>query len=413
MRILMVSDFYAPFIGGAEYEIQLLATELTRRQHTVSVATVWHTGLAAQEDQEGVKVYRLRGLSTRVPWFSQNPGRRFHPPFPDPSMVWGLRRLIDHCQPDVVNAQGWSVYSAAAALLGKRIPLVVSARDYGFSCALRTLMNKGTICTGPGPLKCVDCARQPYGFPKAVAATAGIFLFHSLILSRIQAVHSVSRFVESVIKRDLLGTRPGRTITRTISDIPLRHSGTVSLENGDYPLPDEPFILFVGALQTNKGIHVLLEAYHQLESPPPLVLIGTVWPDTPETFPSGVTVLYNLPHAVVMAAWERALFGIVPSIWPDPLPGVVREAMSKRKAVIGTAVGGISDMITDGENGLLVPPGDADALAAAMNRLIQTPDLREQLGEAAQRSIQMLIPDTIIPQFESLYQEAIDQCKHG
>lgn len=412
MRILMVSDFYAPFIGGSEFQLQLLATELTRRQHTVSVATVWHTGLAEQEENDGIRIHRLRGFSTRVPWFSQNPGRRFHPPFPDPSMVWGLRRLINHCQPDVVHAQGWSAYSSAAALLGKRIPLVVSARDYGYSCALRTLMNKGTICAGPGPLKCVDCARQSYGLPKAAAATAGIFLFHPLIRSRTQAVHSVSQFVNSIVQRDLLDKKPGRTITRTITNMPLRHPAPVSLENADYPLPDEPFILFVGALQTNKGIHVLLDAYQQLESPPPLVLMGTVWPDTPESFPPGVTVLYNVPHPVVMAAWKRALFGVAPSVWPEPL-GSLHEAMSQGKAVIGARVGGMVDIITDGENGLLAPPGDADALATAMNRLIQTPDLREQLGEAAQRSIQMLIPDTIIPQFESLYQEAIDQCKHG
>ena len=89
------------------------------------------------------------------------------------------------------------------------------------------------------------------------------------------------------------------------------------------------------------------------------MLIGTRWPETPATFPAGVTVLSDVPHGVVMAAWERSLFGVAPSVWPDPLPGVVREAMTRGRAVVATAVGGNPDMIDDGVSGLLVPPGDA------------------------------------------------------
>jgi glycosyltransferase involved in cell wall biosynthesis len=238
-------------------------------------------------------------------------------------------------------------------------------------------------------------------------------MFRPFIRARMQGIHSVSRFVQHTIQRDLLGEKPGRVLTRIITDIPKRLTEPVALENYGYTLPEAPFILFVGALQRNKGIHILLDAYQRLETPPPLVLMGTVWPDTPDSFPPGVTVLYDVPHPVVMAAWERALFGVMPSVWPDPLPGVVREAMSRHRAVIGTDVGGISDMITDDENGLLVPPGDADALAAAMNRLIESAELRERLGEAGRQSIQTLVPETIIPQFEALYQEAIAQCKPG
>src|SRR4029077_11673894 len=89
-------------------------------------------------------------------------------------------------------------------------------------------------------------------------------------------------------------------------------------------LADKPFILFFGALQPHKGLLTLLDAYSGLDPPPPLVLIGSVWPDTPRYFPAGVTVMRNVPHADVMKAWERSLFGVVPSIWPDPLPGTVR-----------------------------------------------------------------------------------------
>ena len=147
-------------------------------------------------------------------------------------------------------------------------------------------------------------------------------------------------------------------------------------------LPDRPYILFVGALQPHKGLGPLLAAYEQLENPPPLVLIGSVWPETPKQFPPSVTVLHNVPHHVVMAAWERSLFGVAPSVWPDPLPGVVREGMSKGIAMIASNIGGNTDMISDGETGLLHPAGDARALAARLQELIIDPQRRHDLGQA-------------------------------
>jgi glycosyltransferase involved in cell wall biosynthesis len=133
------------------------------------------------------------------------------------------------------------------------------------------------------------------------------------------------------------------------------------------------------------------------------VLIGSRWPDTPASFPSDVAVLTDVPHEVVMAAWERSLFGVVPSVWPDPLPGVVREAMSRRRTVVATGIGGNPDMVTDGENGLLVRPGDPDELASAMARLLGDPDLRARLGQAAWQSVQDLTAGQVAAQFETLY----------
>ena len=152
---------------------------------------------------------------------------------------------------------------------------------------------------------------------------------------------------------------------------------------------------------------MLLDAYARLTSPPPLVLIGTVWPDTPTTFPAGVTVIREAPHAAVLAAWDRCLFGVTPSIWPDPLPGVVREAMSRGKPVIGSAVGGIVDMIDDGVTGLLVPPDDHIALSGAMERLIADSALRARLGAAARPAVAAFTAPAVAEQFEALYDGAI------
>jgi glycosyltransferase involved in cell wall biosynthesis len=413
LRILLASDFYAPFIGGAERQVQYLAMEMAQRGHQTSVATVWHEGQPELEEIDGVQVHRLKGWTTRVPWFSTDPSRRFHPPFPDPGIALSLRGLVDRLQPDIVHANGWIAYSCAAALVGRRTPLVVSVRDYGYSCPVRTMMHGDALCSGPAPMKCLGCASQRYGPAKAAAAVGGVLGSRALLARKTKAAHSVSTFVESVVRRDLLsqgGSTACQSRSAIIPDIVnVRSLDDPGLRDLDEQflasLPAESFILFVGALQLHKGLLPLLAAYARLEAAPPLVLIGSVWPDSPTDFPAGITVLRNVPHRHVMLAWERCLFGVVPSVWPDPLPGVVKEAMSQGKAVVGSAMGGIVDMIDHERTGLLVEPGDVDGLARAMARLSTDAVLREQLGQAAQARIDDFAQERVVPQFEHLYEQ--------
>ena len=71
----------------------------------------------------------------------------------------------------------------------------------------------------------------------------------------------------------------------------------------------------------------------------------------------------------------------------DGLPNVLVEASSQRLPCISTTISGIPELITDGENGLLVPPKDAKALAGALERAIRDPDLRKRLGNAAEHRV--------------------------
>jgi glycosyltransferase involved in cell wall biosynthesis len=178
-------------------------------------------------------------------------------------------------------------------------------------------------------------------------------------------------------------------------------------------LPTEPYIQFVGHLRQYKGIQELLAAYDGLDERPPLVLVGTRGPDTPDRFPDGVTVLTYVPHATVMAMWERALFAVSPSIAPEALGNVVHEAMSKGRAVIGTKPGGHEDMIDDGETGLLVPGGDAIALRSAMARLIADQELRERIGRAAAERARRFTPEVVMPELERLYYDTIRHFEQG
>ena len=237
----------------------------------------------------------------------------------------------------------------------------------------------------------------------------------SLLKHKVRGVHSISAYVQAIMRRDFLHDQRPNVIVEAI--IPsFREDDADQHSNADAQtqsyldrLPTEKFILYVGALRRVKGVSQLLTAYARLASPPPLVLIGTIESDSPREFPPGVIVLENVPHRAVMAAWERSLFGVIPSLWPEPLGSVVYEGMSRGKAVIGTTPGGHTDMIIPGETGLLVPAGDIDALTQAMTDLIDKTELRDSLGMAAKERSRLFTASVAVPQFERFYQQVIDR----
>jgi len=405
LRILMVSDEWRPYIGGAGRCMELFADELDRRGHTVAAATAWHDDAPAFEAGK-VPVHRIRDLTSRARWISENPDRHTPPPFPDPEAVWRLRRLIKRFRPDLIPAYGWLAHSAAVALAGLDVPLILWGHEYGNTCARRDLYRlEREICSGPAPLKCLSCSRHQRGVARGTAATAGVLGMRPVLRRKTTALHSVSRYVAMVYERDL--AVPG---ARSVVIENFHQEGPSEPADEEIlgRLPDHPYILFVGALRRVKGVEDLVDAYARLEDPPPLVMVGIRTPDTPKSFPPGVTVLNDVPHPTVMAMWERALFGVFPSRWPEPLATVVHEAMSRGRPTIGTTPGGHEDMIDDGETGLIVPGSDPAALAEAMARLIGDEGLREWMGAKALERSRRFTREEIVPRLEDFYYETVD-----
>jgi len=92
------------------------------------------------------------------------------------------------------------------------------------------------------------------------------------------------------------------------------------------------------------------------------------------------------------------------STLPEPLGTVVIEAMAMGRPLVGPAHGGAAEMVIDGESGLLVPPGDPDALAAAIIRLHGEPDYAVRLGGAAhQRALGLFSVEAHVRRVEAVY----------
>jgi glycosyltransferase involved in cell wall biosynthesis len=87
---------------------------------------------------------------------------------------------------------------------------------------------------------------------------------------------------------------------------------------------------------------------------------------------------------------------------------VVLEAMAAGLPLISTPIGAIPDAVRDGEEGIIVPPRDAAALAAALKRLLEDPALRQRMGERGRRRVEEVYSrDVVVGQLETLYRRLL------
>ncbi len=402
MRILIASQFYPPIIGGEENHVRNLGQALARRGHDVSVATLQCSGSDARDMDGAVQIHRLQGALQRVSGLFKERERRHTPPFPDPELVARLNGVLKEVRPHVIHAHNWILHSFLPLKRRAGPKLVVTLHDLSLVCSRKSLMNRDRVCDGPGLIKCIPCASRQYGAYKG-PVTAGL---HRISSTYERAI--VDRFVavsREVAKLNRLerSRAPYEVIPNFVPD----DVGQIASEAPAcvYELPEEAFILFVGDLTRLKGVEVLLKAYGVLEAAPPLVLIGREHPDTPRHLPPGSRLFKSWPHAAVMHAWRRCLFGVVPSVLPEACATTVMEAMSQGKPVIASDIGGTPDLLDHDDTGLLVAPGDVGALAGAMRALLEDPPRRARMGAAGLRKVETLKAGSVVPRIERVYRD--------
>jgi glycosyltransferase involved in cell wall biosynthesis len=410
MRLLLLAQFFPPDIGGEERHVFNLANTLADRGHEVAVATQRIAGLPEKEALDsGVRVHRFPTMAMSLPGvYSTN--RPHHPPTPDPLGVRELARIVRQERPEVIHAHNWIVNSALALRRHSgtrpRFGLVLTLHDYSQVCATKRLMRAGSVCEGPTIARCLPCAISHHGpviGPITAAATAAMRPWKTRAIDH---VVSVSR---AVADGNRIANGPASSVIPNFILDSTVLSATANMAQGQASggspmMPEEPFLLFVGELSGEKGVRTLLRAYELLGADrPPLMLVGRRMPDTPTRLPEGAEVQLEWPHEDVLAALQRCIAAVLPSIWPDPCPTVVLEAMASGSPVVATSVGGIIDMIVNGESGLLVPPGDERELAAAIGRVVGDGDLRTRLAAGAQKKVRTFTASAVAEQLESVY----------
>ncbi len=181
-----------------------------------------------------------------------------------------------------------------------------------------------------------------------------------------------------------------------------------------------PYVIFVGRITRQKGVPVLLRAASSLIPEAQLVLLAGA-ADTPEQL-AEVTELVDglratrsgvcwipemLPKPEVIQLLTHATVFAIPSIY-EPLGIVNLEAMACGTAVVGSRTGGIPEVVAEGETGLLVPPGEPEPLADALNVLLRDPERARAMGQAGRkRAVAEFGWPAIAAQTAELYAELV------
>jgi alpha-maltose-1-phosphate synthase len=157
--------------------------------------------------------------------------------------------------------------------------------------------------------------------------------------------------------------------------------------------PAKPYVIFVGRITHQKGLEHLLDAAPSIDPSAQLVLCAGA-PDTPEIgervrsrIPQLERVTWieeMLPKPEVIQLLTHATVFVCPSIY-EPMGIVNLEAMACETAVVASRVGGIPEVVAEGETGFLVEPGNAEELAARVNELLADSELAARFGKAGRR----------------------------
>lgn len=383
MRVLVVSAHYPPnFISGGTLGAQRAAVGLRERGAEVSVYAGWLGERPPLEtwddvDDEGLPV---RWISV-TPWIDWSSTRNFD----NPDVTTDFLLHLAEVRPDVVHVHSLQALGKgivdAAAVSGARV--VVTMHDFWWICARQFLSNRGLHpCS-----VVVDCGMCPCQVDRRHLEERGRTLRETL--QRVDQILAVSESQAAVLRANGIGTAP---------DGP----ALVVDENGLPPLPapgrerlaDRPVrFVFTGGSEPMKGVHVVFRAAALLGARDgwELDTYGTASYLEESGQRPGPTVSVLPPYAPYErdAVFERADVLLLASTVRESHSLVTREALARGLPVITTDVLGPEEVVTDGDNGLIVPAGDAEALAAAMRRVLDDPTLRRRLATSARQGVQV------------------------
>ena len=396
MRILTVTSSYPKFPGDVTAPfIEAIARTLAERGHWVDVVLPEHPALRWPVSPVALHPYRyaprpdwsLWGYAASLESDVRVRGRVY---LLAPLVALALRESVStHLTTrryDVVHAH-WVVPNAALIadiVHAHGVPLVVSLHGSDVFLAER-LAPAGAL------------ARRAFARAGAVTACSDDLRVRALALG---AAPELTRTLPYGV--DLEGFAP--------------HAASPSVR-AELGVPEGAvFILAVGRLVEKKGFRHLVEATAGTAGLHVVIAgagdLRTELEALARSLRAPVSFAGALERPAVARAFGAADVVVVPSVVDragnvDGLPNTLLEALAAGRAVIASRVAGIPDVVVDDESGILVAPGDAEALRAALQRLVREPATRARLAQAARRlAVARLGWDAAVSGFEEAYAQA-------
>jgi glycosyltransferase involved in cell wall biosynthesis len=397
----MLVDLYPPNIGGVENYVQSLSKILCCRNHEVTVFTLGHP--VKIELNQRIKIYREEGIFQKIPFLYGKSKKKWHPPSTDLLLTHKIAKVIEHEKPDIIHAHGWILYSMLPLKKKYNIPLVVTLHGYGYFCPITNYFRNDNICSTRSFMNCLNCAGKDYGYLRSISAYCGI----NRQISNIKLIDkfiAVSQYVREAHLNNLPVNNTDIVVIPNFYSVDEVESTKIELD-----IPDD-FILYVGSLAPYKGLDTLIAAYNKLDTNIKLVLIGYKYKNYKFESSNNILVIGNASNDIVKEAYRRCKFAVFPSKWPEPCATVMFEAMSHKKAIIASNIGGFPDVIVDGQTGLLVPFGQEEQLSRAIKYLLDNPDIAIFMGNNGfERFMTYFSADVVAIKIEELYRDLLNR----
>jgi glycosyltransferase involved in cell wall biosynthesis len=384
MRILLANKFLYPK-GGAEVSMLETAQLLKRKGHEVVFFAMQHPdNIPSVEEAFFVSPvdYERDGLKDAL-----RTSARLLYSF---EAKRNLARLIESNRPDLAHLN--NIYhqlspSIIHALRAAGIPMVMTLRDYKLVCGSYSMLANGSVCEacrGGRYYHCVlkQCVKDSRA--KSLLTTIEMYLHHRVlhIYDAIDLFIAPSQFLKQKVEE--MGFQ-GRIVVLPnfvrVQDYQPRVDW------------DERTIVYFGRLSKEKGLFTLLEAMGGLPDIR-LKLIGTgpLQPALEQAIQSrglrNVHLLGQLMGKDLEREVSRSMFTILASEWYENNPRSVLEAFAMGKPVVATRIGGIPELVRDGQTGLTCEPQHADDLRRHIRFLAEHPAEIERMGRNARRLVE-------------------------
>ena len=374
MRILLVNKFHY-LRGGSEKYYFELAQLLKSKGHTVGFFSMKHeeniTTGDAEYFVEEIDLNTGSKLKALDVIYSQENKRL-------------MAKALEEFKPDIVHINNFQRQLSASiidAIKEKNIPIVMTAHDLNPICPASIMLYNGEVCDDCITKGYAQCIKKKCVKGSTLKSTLGV------MEKKYYDIHKVFRKIDCIISPSEFNKNQLVNGKLKYNEIVTLHNFVNESERNEYVLGDYAF--YLGRLSKEKGILNLIEAIGDI--PDAKLLIAGDGPErerieayiSEHKLDGRITLLGYQSQDSIHKYITNSRFVVIPSICNENCPYSVLEAMEIGKPIVASRIGGIPELIADGENGYLYKADDINELQKKLTLLL---DDDEKVNRFAQKS---------------------------